>query len=172
MAMDRGVRTVLLLKDYPGEQAWRRPLSYFIAPAQKVVFRGELLLCLSKKQGKYQVASDPTVILRNVCEDHIAPLTGVEYELLIAIESHEARYNVYNEGDSHKHLKWGSQLTVGTCVYATLPAPKMALSTERTESVIRYIGPLFNEKGIHFGVEITVSHDYYNNKVVRLHYYV
>ena len=154
--MDKEVGAVLLLNDYSGEQARCRPLSYFIAPAQKRIFRGELLLCLSRNQGKYQVAGDPSVILQSVPKNDVAPLTGAEYELLRAIKSHEARYDVYKR--SEDGTKWGLQLTLGTDVNVTLPS-KLALPTQCAKSVIRYIGPLSNENGIHFGTEITVSHD-------------
>ena len=154
MAMDKAVGTALLLKDYSGEQARCRPLRYFVAPIQKRIFRGELLFCISKNQGKYQVASDPSVTLQIVCKEDTAPLTGVEYELLITIKSHEARYTVYKRIEDG--MEWGLHLTLETCVHATLPS-KLAIPTECAESVIRYIGPLSNEKGIHFGVEIIVS---------------
>ena len=158
MAMDEAVGAALLLKDYSGEQAWCRPLRYFIAPVQKRISRGELLLCISRNQGKYQVADDPSVTLRNVCKDDTAPLTGAEYELLIAIKSHEARYAVYKRTEDG--MEWGLHLTLGTRVYATLPS-ELAIPAEHAESTIRYIGPLSNEMGIHFGVEIIVSHVYY-----------
>lgn len=131
-------------------------MRYFVAPIQKWIVRGELLLCISKNQGKYQIAGDPSVTLRIFCEDDTAPLTGAEYELLIAIKSREARYavNVYKRTEDG--MEWGLHLTLGTCVHATLPS-NLAISTEHAESVIRYIGPLSNKNGIHFGVEIIVS---------------
>ena len=133
MAMNKAVEaggTALLLKDYLGEQARRRPLRYFVATVQKRILRGELLLCISPDQGRYQVAGDPSVTLRIVCKDDIAPLTGAEYELLIAIKSHEARYTVYKRIEDG--MEWGLHLTLETCVHATLPS-KLAIPTERAE---------------------------------------
>ena len=159
MAKDNAVEaggTAPLLEDYSGEQARRRPLRYFVAPVQKRILRGKLLLCISPDQGRYQVAGDPSVTLQIVCKDDVALLTGAEYELLIAIKSHEARYAVYKRTEDG--VEWGLHLTLGTCVHATLPS-KLAIPTEPVESVVRYIGPLSNKNGIHFGVEIIVSYE-------------
>ena len=87
------------------------------------------------------------------CSEHdVAPLSDYEYYLLDAIKSREARYDVFQKD----LLDWGSKLKPESYVYVTLPS-KAALPNQHAMSVIRYIGPLPNEHGVLFGVEIMVS---------------
>ena len=150
----------ILLKDVHGERSQGR-IAGLLRSGVKLVCRGELLLTLPKikviprKDGKpahnYQLVSDPAVTLY-CTEDDVAPLSDYEYNLMDAIKSREARYEVFQK----EILDWGSELRIGTYVYATLPS-KALVFNQRAVSVIRYIGPLPSERGIQFGVEIIVS---------------
>ena len=150
----------ILLKDVQGEKSGGK-IGGFFKPSTKAVCRGELLLLLPgvkvipRKDGKpahnFQLATDPSVTL--FCpEDDVAPLSDYEYHLMEAIKSREARFDVFRKDI----LDWGSKLKEGTFVYVALPS-KTPVSNQRAVSVIKYVGPLPNERGIQFGVEIQVS---------------
>ena len=149
-----------LLKDIQGEKSSGKIGGLFRSNF-KLVCRGELLLTIlrvkvvPRKDGKnahnYQLASDPTVAV--FCtEDDVAPISDYEYHLMAAIKSREARYEVFQKDI----LDWGSKLKEGNFVYVTLPS-RTPVSNQRAVSVIRYVGPLPNEHGIQFGVEIQVG---------------
>ena len=147
----------ILLKDARGEKISK----LLQTKSAKTVYRGELLLLLQRekviprKDGRpahnYQVASDLAVTL--YCpEDDVAPLSNYEYHLMKGIKSREARYEVFQKD----LLDWGSKLKVGDFVYATLPS-KSPVPNQLTVSRIEYVGPLPNEYGVLFGVEIMVN---------------
>ena len=150
----------ILLKDVQGEKSQGK-IGGLFKSSVKPVYRGELLLLLPRvkvvprKDGKsahnYQLASDPSVTLFSPGDD-VAPLSDYEYNLMVAIKSREARFEVFWKD----LLDWGSKLKEGTFVYATLPS-KSPVSNQRAVSMIRYVGPLPKEDGILFGVEIQVS---------------
>ena len=145
----------ILLKDIQGEK------ERLFKTSSKLVCRGELLLVLPRikviprKDGKpthtHQLASDTSVTL--YCSEHdVAPLSDYEYHLLYAIKSREARYDVFQKD----LLDWGSKLKPESQVYVTLPS-KADLPNQHVLSIIKYIGPLSEERGVRFGVEIMVS---------------
>ena len=151
---------VILLKDIQGEKNLGILEGLFKSNARPV-HRGELLLSLPRakviprKDGKpplnYRLANDPYVTL--FCtEDDVAPLSDHEYHLMEAVKSREAGFKAFQNG----LLDWGSKLMEGTVVYVTLPS-KSPVSNQHAISIIRYIGPLPNEHGVKFGVEIWVS---------------
>ena len=150
-----------LLKDIQGEKSLRKIGLW--KSNSKLVCRGELLLTIPRvkviprKDGKpahnYQVASDPAITL--FCTDDIdavAPISDYEYHLLSGVKSREARYGVFQKDI----LDWGSKLKEGDFVYVALPS-KSVVSSQCAVSVIKYIGPLPNEHGVQFGIEIQVS---------------
>jgi hypothetical protein len=149
-----------LVKDIRGEKSLGKIGGLFRSNS-KLVCRGELLLAfprakiVPRKDGKpahnYQLASDPAVTL--FCtEDDVAPISDYEYHLLSGVKSREARYGVFQEDI----LDWGSKLKYGDFVSVALPS-KSPVPSQCAVSVIKYIGPLPNEHGIQFGVEIQVS---------------
>jgi hypothetical protein len=153
---------VILLKDIQGEKALGILESLFKSNARPV-HQGELLLGLPKvkvvprKDGKpahnYKLANDSCVTL--FCTEYdVAPLSDYEYHLMEAVKSRVARYELFRKDI----LDWGSKVKEGNVVCVTLP-PKSPVSSRCAVSIIRYIGPLPNENGIKFGVEICVSHD-------------
>ena len=151
----------ILLKDAQGDKSVGK-IGGLFKSSTKTVCRGELLLLLPRvkiiprKDGKpannYQLASGPSVTL--FCpEEDVAPISDYEYHLMDAIKSREARFEVF-----HKDvLDWGTKLKEETSVLVTLPSTN-PISSRHAVSVIKYIGPLPNERGIQFGVEITVSY--------------
>jgi hypothetical protein len=146
-----------LLKDAQGEKSSGK-IGGLFKPNSKLVCRGELLLTTPrvkriprKDAHNYQLASDPAVTL--FCsEDDVAPISDYEYHLMAAVKSREARYEVFQKDV----LDWGSKLKEGTFVYVALLS-KSPVPNQNAVSVIKYIGPLPNEHGILFGVEIQVS---------------
>ena len=149
-----------LLKDIQGEKSLGKIAGLWRSNS-KLVCRGELLLTIPRvkitprKDGKsahnYQLASDPAVTL--FCtEDDVAPISDYEYHLLTGVKSREARYAVFQKDI----LDWGSKLKVEDFVYVALPS-KSLVPNQCAVSVIKYIGPLQNEQGMQFGVEIQVS---------------
>ena len=152
--------SAILLKDALGEKNQGRIAGLWKSSA-KAVYRGDLLLTLprvmvvprkdGKKAHNYQLASDPSITLY-CTEDDVAPMSDYEYHLMAAVKSREVRYEIFQKDI----LDWGSKLKEGTFVYVTLPS-KSPVSNQRAVSVIRYIGPLPNEHGIQFAVEIQVS---------------
>ena len=152
----------ILLKDIQGEKSQGR-IAGLLKSGIKPVCRGELLFTLPRvkviprKDGKpahnYHLASDPAVTL--FCtEDDVAPLSNYEYNLMVAVRLREARYGVFQKDN----LDWGSKLKAKKLVYVALPS-KAAVPSQRALAIIRYIGPLPNENGVQFGVEIMVSID-------------
>ena len=147
---------VILIKDLQGERTGK----VVGLKSSKNVFRGELLLSIPRnkivprKDGKpahnWQMANDPGVTV--FCtENDIAPLSDHEYYLLAAVKSREDRYDVFQQD----RLDWGEKLQLGDLVFATLPS-KSPVPNQRVISKIQFIGPLPNENGLLFGVEIMV----------------
>ena len=156
-----GAEAAILLKDVQGEKSIGR-IAGLLKSGSKTVCRGELILLLPRvkvvprKDGKpahnYQLVSDPSITL--YCDDFdLAPLSDYECDIMEAIKSREARYEVFQKDI----LDWGAKLKKGTPVCVMLPS-KYPVSGQRAVSMIKYIGPLPNEQGIQFGVEITVSY--------------
>ena len=149
---------VILIKDLQGEKSGK--IAGLLKPSSKNICRGELLLTLPRdkivprKDGKpahnYHVASDPGVTVFCTEED-VAPLSGYEYHLLAAVKTKGGRYDVFQ----NDRLDWGSKLTHGTFVHATLPS-KSPVPNQPVVSKIHYVGALPNENGVQFGVEIMV----------------
>ena len=150
----------ILLKDVQGEKSLGK-IAGLWKSSSKTVYRGELILLLPRvkviprKDGKpahnYQLASDPAVTL--FCpEEDLAPMSDYEYHLMVAIKSREARYEVFQKDI----LDWGSKLKAEMIVHVALPS-KTAVSSQHALAIIRYIGPLPNENGVQFGVEIMVN---------------
>ena len=151
---------VILLKDIQGEKTLGILESFFKSNARPV-HQGELLLGLpkaqvvSRKDGKpshnYKLANDFDVTL--FCTEHdVAPLSDHEYHLMEAVKSRQTRYGLFQKD----MLDWGTKVKEGNIVRVTLPS-KTPASSRSAVSVIRYVGPLPNEPGIKFGVEICVS---------------
>ena len=149
---------VILMKDLQGEKSGK--MGGLLKPSPKNVYRGQLLLSMPRskviprKDGNpahnYQLASDPAVTV--FCtENDIAPLSEYEFHLLAGVKSREDRYEVFQ----HDRLDWGSKLKCGHFVLATLPS-KSPVPTQPVVSKIQHIGPLPNENGVLFGVEIMV----------------
>ena len=153
-----------LLKDVQGEKSLGKIQGLWRSNS-KTVYRGELLLTIprvkviARKDGKpphnYQLASDPAVTL--FCtEDDVAPISDYEYHLLTGVKSREARYEIFQKDI----LDWGTKLKEGDFVYVATPSKSLA-PNQWAVSVIKFIGPLPNEHGMQFGVEILVSTYYY-----------
>ena len=83
----------------------------------------------------------------------MAPISDYEYHLLRGVKSREARYGVFQKD----LLDWGSKLKVGDFVKVALPSQSLVSNQYAPVSVIKYVGPLPNEYGMQFGVEIQVS---------------
>ena len=158
--MALSAEAAFLLNDIQGEKSLGKIVG-LLGSNSKCVCRGELLLDISRVKvipcldGKpahnYQLASDPAVTL--FCTEHdVAPLTDYEYHLMSGVKSREARYEIFQKDI----LDWGSKLKVGDFVYVALPS-KSPVSSQCAVSVIKYIGPLRNEHGMQFGVEIQVN---------------
>ena len=143
----------ILLKDIQGEKrGWLKSIA-------KLICRGELLLTISRdkiiprKDGKpahnYYLANDAAVTLYST-EDNVAPLSDYEFHLMEAVKSREDRHDVF----ANDILDWGSKLKPGTFVNVTMPSK--SLYNQLAISRIEYVGPLPNERGIQFGVQIMV----------------
>ena len=131
-------------------------------PTSVVVVRGELLVSIpgneisprndGPKPHNYRLKRDLSVSL--FCKDNgddIAPLGDYEFLLLQGIRSQSARYEVFISRDDM--LEWGSKLKLGDRVYVGIPAPTTS-PLQYAAAVIRYVGGLELEPGLHFGVEI------------------
>ena len=144
---------VILLKDIQGEKGVHSSVT---EPSTKSVpvCRGELLLgtTIPARDGRlnYHLARDPSITLY-CTEDDVAPLSDYDYKLVIAVKTRESRYGLFQKDI----LDWGSNLKEGDLVYVALPS-KCPAPSQHVVAVIRYIGPLPNEEGVQFGVEIQV----------------
>ncbi len=143
----------LLLKDALGEKngIWKKK--------EVTVLRGSILMLTSSKDAQSTPDGKPAhnyivfnedITLYCAAED-IAPITHYEFQLLSGISTSGARLEAFI-GDT---LDWGSTLRVGDTVYVGLPT-KEAIANTGAKGVIRWLGSLFGEPGVKFGVEITV----------------
>ena len=159
----------ILLQDSPGEKTDTSIVgtvkTYLGRKSSSVVVvRGELLVPIpgdeitprndGQKPHNYRLKRDQTVSL--YCKDNgddIAPLGEYEYLLLEGIKFTTTRYKVFISANNI--LDWGSNLKMGDAVYVGLLTQHTA-PVQYAAAVIRYVGGLNGETGIHFGVEITV----------------
>lgn len=159
---------VILMNDVQGEKnenvvfsTVRKILSGTEKRSPVNILRGELLLPIreeipQRKDGQvphnYFVKRDPKVSL--YCNEFaVTPLNGDEFRLLEGIRSRSIRYDVFKEG---KKLEWALTLQTDIEVYAIIPGKNPAKS-ECTAAIIRYVGPLEDQLGTVFGIEILVS---------------
>ena len=155
----------LLLQDVWGEKANSTMTKIFSlgkigSVSDHLVLKGILLCSIPDKEQvprhdekpahNYRVYKNDMVTL--FCsEQEVAPLTNKEFELLNGIKSSRARYEVFLNGV----LDWSLRLIPNDMVYVILPS-KQSIGNIRVRAVVRWIGVLPNEDGIHFGVEIMV----------------
>lgn len=103
-----------------------------------------------QKRRSYYVLHEPHITAFCNAQE-IAPLSENDYQLLAGVQSRENRYQLFlNDG-----LEWGSQLKVDNHVTVTLPSPNLSV-TPSAVAAVRYVGPLPDQHGIQFGVEILV----------------
>jgi hypothetical protein len=145
--------TAILLKDIQGEKTSVLEKIGLKGPSPKTVHRGELLLGAREPGSdlRYQLISNPDVIVHCSATD-VAPLSQYEYELLAAIKSPSARYQILQ----NDLLDWAVELRNESNVLVTLPSHQ-AIPNQRALATVKYIGPLPKECGVLFGVEIIVS---------------
>jgi len=104
---------------------------------------------LVQKPYNYRLVKDPSVVV--YCgETDVAPLSDKDFLLLEAIYSPGSRYETFIAGNK---LDWGRNLRPGNPVYVSIPYTKC-----RAAAVIRYFGGLPPDRGLMFGIEITVSY--------------
>ena len=154
----------ILLKDVTGEE--RGGLFYtatnFFAEGkttkQRNIARGELLCPIHdntpQKGGKpppnYRLAGDRNVTLFAE-EQAVSPLTPKEFDILEGIKLPYDRYRVFT---TEGWLEWGVSLRVGSTASVAIEGIGGAPVT--TEVAVCYIGRIFYEPGVKFGVEIKV----------------
>ena len=145
----------ILLKDKPAEKASTR----FGGRVKRVTpvnaLKGDLLIAIPddklkprshrKRPSKYRLVKDETITVHAEIDD-IAPLTDRDFQLLLAIETPLARYEVFSSNE----MKWGLGLKPGDAAYVTIQG------NVRVRAIIRYIGELAKLPGRLFGVEIMV----------------
>ena len=149
-----------LLNDIQGEKSLGKIVG-LLGSNSKRVCRGELLLTIPRvkviprKDGKpahnYQLASDPAVTL--FCTEHdVAPISDYEFDLLMAVRSPSARYQILQ----NDLLDWAVEVKNESNVLVTLPSHR-AIPNQSALATVKYVGPLPKECGMLFGVEIIVS---------------
>ena len=145
--------TAILLRDIQGEKTSVLEKIGLKGPTLRTVHRGELLL--GRKEGgsdlRYQLISNPAVTIHCSAID-VAPLSPYEFDLLSAVKSPSARYQVLQ----NNLLDWGTELRIKNNVLVTLPSHH-TIPVQRALATVRYIGPIQKEVGVLFGVEIMVS---------------
>jgi ubiquitin thioesterase CYLD len=111
-----------------------------------------------QEQRPYYVLHEPSITaFCNALE--IAPLDQRDYQLLAGVQSQENRHRLFIADGAEPRvadgLEWGSQLKVGDHVNVTMLTPHAhPTHPPLAVAVIRYVGSLPDQLGIHFGVEI------------------
>ena len=129
------------------------------------ISKGELLVeipgSVKKKQGKqsdtlprkYRLLREPDFVL-TVCGVNVAPLEGPEADYLEGITDPVTRLDEYQrEG----HLKWIMDLKINDTVYFKLEGDGSSKVPVYSQGKVRYYGAVEGERGVIFGIEITVS---------------
>lgn len=122
-----------------------------------LIGKGSLLTVLSDKEAEstashfdpphnYKYVSDQLTLTLHCKPDQVHPLTVHQRDLLGGIKQENDRILVLH------NLDWVDKLKVKSSVYVTIPATSVPV-----KGVVRYIGPLKEETGINFGVELLVS---------------
>ena len=91
----------------------------------------------------------------------ISPLEEEEAKLLLSYKSNNERYDQFTS----RLLDIGKKLTIGCNVYVKIRTPSGG--TQELRGVIRYKGPLPEECGTMFGVELLVSYSGNNTCMPR-----
>ena len=136
------------------------------APWQCTVPKGELVIELPKEETRqiesdkpppnYRLYRDDEYVVLHVGRLDVAPFIGKELEYLLAVEPIGTRLQEYLKPEEVKKEKL--DLVVGDMVMFKLKVGPDAAAHSITKGVIRYIGPIQEKRGTHFGIEIQVSY--------------
>ena len=103
----------------------------------------------------YRLYRDDGYVVFHAIATDIAPLHDKEYGYLQAIEEPAVRLQEYLKQDETKRMKL--DLVVGDVVLFKMKVRPDAITSSIARGIIRYIGPIQERMGTHFGIEIQVS---------------
>lgn len=106
-----------------------------------------------KPAPNYRLYRDDAYVVFHAGHIDVAPLQEKEYGYLQAIEEPAVRLQEYLRQDETKKM----DLVVGDVVMFKLKVKPDATSVSFIKGIIRYIGPIQERMGTHFGIEIQVS---------------
>ena len=169
MATNPGNHTILiLLKDKSGlhfddgdPKQCTVPKGQFITeiPKDEIVQNDDGNSKPSPKPNYRLYRDDAYVVFHAIATD-AAPLQDKEYEYLLAIEEPAVRLQEYLRPDDTNKMKM--DLVVGDVVLFKMKVKSDAITSSIARGIIRYIGPIQERMGTHFGIEIQVSNIAYN----------
>ena len=108
-----------------------------------------------KPAPNYRLYRDDAYVVFHAWATDVAPLQEKEYGYLLAIEEPAVRLQEYLRPDETNKMKM--DLVVGDVVMFKMKVKPDATSVSFIKGVIRYIGPIQERMGTHFGIEIQVS---------------
>ena len=108
-----------------------------------------------KPAPNYRLYRDDAYVIFHAVATDVAPLQENEYGYLQAIEAPGVRLQEYSRPDETKKMKL--DLVVGDVVLFKIKVKPDAISVSFINGAIRYIGPIQERMGTHFGIEIQVS---------------
>ena len=150
----------ILLKDKNGLQFGDGDPWQFKVPKGELVTelsRDELVLNDDDKKPapNYRLYRDDAYVVFHAGHMDVAPLQENEYGYLLAIEEPAVRLQEYLKQDETKRMKL--DLVVGDVVIFKMKVKSDAITFSIARGIIRYIGPIQERMGTHFGIEIQVS---------------
>ena len=155
----------ILMEDAQGEKAPGKIGGLIgLSPKSVQVLRGELFTSISRQEmvprndgrhsHNFRSKKDPSVTLYGGEDyEYVSPVTGIDLELLEAIEKPGDRFAEFSELDK---LEWGGSLGRGDQVYVKIPSPTPSVPTWSI-GLVRYVGHVEGLFGRNFGVEIKVK---------------
>ena len=152
----------ILLKDKSGLQFEGNPSGPRQCKFPKGVFvtelpRDELVLNDDDKKPapNYRLYHDDAYVVFHAVAIDVAPLQEKEYGYLLAIEEPAVRLQEYFKQEETKRMKL--DLVVGDVVLFKMKVKSDTIIFSIVRGIIRYIGPIQERMGTHFGIEIKVS---------------
>ena len=108
-----------------------------------------------KPAPNYRLYRDDTYVVFHAGHMDVVPLQEKEYGYLQAIGEPAVRLQEYLKPDNKKKMKL--DLVVGDVVMFKMKVNSDAIPSSIARGLIRYIGPIQERMGTHFGIEIQVS---------------
>ena len=149
------------------------------APWQCTVPKGELVIEQTKEEippiesdkppPNYRLYRDDEYVVLHCGAMDVCPLGDKELECLLAVEPISTRLQEYLKPEKAKKEKLDLVVDRDVVMFKLKVKPDATVSI--VKGVIRYIGPIQEKLGTHFGIEIQVSNHTYHQIIVYIYSY-